>query len=195
MIIIYKDSIIPILKGKKVDEKEFFLSNAKSIIVVQIIHLHQEEETSKMEPISSLSYHLHFLVSRNEEEIYVRCLDTNDLISSVSVGISDVDGLITELVKNFFEIESHYFHNSILTAQNLFSKADQVYWDKFNEIKENSYARTKNDYLSYVTDRRAKLVKYNLSSTPPGLYSNPLFENIENGKICKAYKREEHSVK
>ncbi|HCL58142.1 MAG TPA: hypothetical protein DHW82_14200 [Spirochaetia bacterium] len=172
-------------------KSDYFIENAYGMTVIYLKHYH-EEETSFHLP--HLSYHLHFLISKDKDNIlYIRCLDTDDLIDSSSTGIDNINDLIIDLIKNFFDIELKYFQEGILKREFLFQRADEKYWEKFNEIKETSYIKSKNAYLQYLSYGKKEKITYDIQRNREPI-EKPLIKHSENGRVIEAVKTEEHLI-
>ena len=85
-----------------------------------------------------LSYHLHFTISAFQDEYTVFCLDTGNIVTDKKNKIAtSLDRLCVQFVDTLF----YSLTNKIETAdQVLFAnKASNDFWDKFNDIKTNSF--------------------------------------------------------
>lgn len=113
------------------------------------------------------SYHLHFLFSYDEisDRLKVLCLDNlSHIIIDQYSPLEDKDAVIDETLfeisKDFTEKLYICLKTNNMKKDNIFCRADQKLWDKFNDLKESLFLESMKDLSLPKNKKTAKFIPY-----------------------------------
>ena len=183
----------------KKDGKESILEYATGSIVVLLKRFYQDG-TEDIH-LGGCSYHLHFLVLtlKKDKELFIKCLDNSDFISSKAMGLDFEDRnktkneMLKELVKSWVDKEMDYYQDDVDLSNIVKHSAPKEYWDKFNDIKKSSYCKKIKSFFDYVSEQKTKKLRSNIKEeTHDG--TNILMERIKDKVNIQAIENEYHFV-
>lgn len=135
----------------------------KNTVGITVVHLqshYKEQGEDSIKRHSSLDYHLHFLKYKIGTTIGVLCLDTSDFLdcNEITFGTNTYNFLMTELTKTFIDNIFTVTSNPDLPKSIAFNKAPSKLWEKFNELKEDSFIQNTRRFAKYLnTDNDTSL--------------------------------------
>ena len=182
------------------------LDLAMGAIVVAMKHYHKEDQVTMHVP--SCSYHFHFLVFKDKKHsnLSLLCLDNDELMSSKAMGFEIgsierkenmqpcLDKMLEMMMESWYKKEHIFYDNNVNLEKVFEHKSPQIYWDKFNEIKEKSYSHRRKTYLDYVSEYKSRMIKEQIKKEEDTNELAPLMYKRDNEFISEAYKNEEHLI-
>lgn len=131
---------------------EGVLNNTVGIMIVHLESYYMELDELEYKRHSSLDYHLHFLKYEIQNSVGVLCLDTSDFLESdkFTFGNNTFNTLISELTKTFIDIISTVIANPELPKSVVFHKSPMKLWEKFNQLKEDSFIVNAQRFSKYL---------------------------------------------
>ncbi|MCL2026570.1 MAG: hypothetical protein FWG92_07185, partial [Leptospirales bacterium] len=144
-------------------ENNYFAKNAVGITVVHLMAAYSEDNVLRLHP--TMDYHLHNLLYHDAElgHIGVLCLDTNDLQTIPYRDGQDMHHLFNTLTMDtaqfFIDKIDSMMNVAAFSKELLFERVEQDLWDKFNEIKEDTFIDKLPRLAKYLNADRAVLYK------------------------------------
>jgi hypothetical protein len=142
-------------------ENDYFIKKSVGISVIHLRAAYYENNELHRHP--SMDYHLHNLLYFNKELKYVGilCLDNNNL---QTMPCAD-ENYIYDALKTLNMSEAQFFidvMDSMIKTNRfeeglLFDRADQVLWDRFNEIKQKTFIGKFPELAKYLSAKRVEL--------------------------------------
>ena len=157
------------------EKENYFKDKAVGIAVVHLMASYYEDNIIHFHP--TMDYHLHNLLYCDKElgHIGVLCLDTNDLqITPYAKGqdIRQMFSTLTMYTAQFFvdKIDS-MINAAAFSKELLFDRVEQELWDKFNEIKEDTFIDKLPHLIKYLDANKSVLHREELDiKREPDLY-------------------------
>lgn len=89
----------------------------------------------------AMSYHFHFLLTKNHGQDVAICLDTSDIVPiSPEPSREEMHEVAQSILKGFIMRAGLIDQkNEWIEQKFYFNRAPQIYWDKFNKIKERDF--------------------------------------------------------
>jgi len=145
------------------DNYSYFIEKAIGITVVHLIASYNENNKIQLNP--SMDYHLHYLLyyDRDLNHIGVLCLDTNDLQTIAYANGNDMrymfKTLVMEMTQFFVDKMDSMINVNCFDEKILFDRAEQKLWDKFNEIKQQTFISKLSQFAGAILQEKEPEIK------------------------------------
>lgn len=140
---------------------DYFIQNAIGIIVTHLSTAYYEN--NKIQFHTPMDYHLHNLLFYDDDFKYigVLCLDINYIQTEpyeIGDNIRDkFKKLVRSTAEFFVDKIDNMIKEKIFSKEMLFDRSPQEIWDKFNELKQDTFIYKMPQFVKYLSATGVKL--------------------------------------